>query len=177
MKPKHWDMIHDLEERYGSIKNVPKNEPELMQLQKEIGIVETHDSQLEQDIEELIFYGYKPSEIIDEVQISKYLLNKIKSKLGLSYIPMFTYKLTNHDEPDIYLTSFKQINVIIHKAPSTRIPLTLRHLKEHGFKHHEINLYWGDIPEDAIYVVGRKVFQKNGLKSYRKIEVANDYLK
>lgn len=93
-----YDLIHKLENKYGSISNTPEDDPTLASVQKILAF-DWHSSALKvhlrEDIKELLDKGYFIKEVADELSVSNDTVRKSMRMFNMHTRPRFRYKVVN----------------------------------------------------------------------------------
>lgn len=93
-----YTLLHNLEEKYGTVKNVPESNLTLQKIRKIIGFSTHEDSKqamYQDDIKYLLRQGYRPKEIADKLVVSQTTVRIVMRKNHYKVMPRFKYRLVN----------------------------------------------------------------------------------
>lgn len=163
--------IHKAEIKYGSIAKNPKSDLNLKKAQKILNAKsDNFDTDLDLKIKELIEYGYPASAIYQVLNVKQYKVQKIKDFYKLKYKPVFKYQLSkgNYTGYTPYVKGMCKIAQIGMMSNSNSI---LEKIQRLGYTIKPVALYWGDLPNGAIYATrDSRLMQKHGNNSYLRDE-------
>lgn len=167
--------IHKAEIKYGSINKTPKDDPNLIKVQKimRIGKTETKKPVFDDKdlrIKELIEYGYSAGAIYQVLNVNQAKVQKVRDFYRMKYKPIFKYQLIkgNYIGYTPYVKGMCKIAGIGTTGSSNQI---LEKIYNLGYKIKPVALYWGDLPENAIYATRDSgLMQKHGIDSYLRDE-------
>lgn len=94
-----YSLLHNLEEKFGSVKNVPESNLTLKKIRKIIGIRPHDESKqaiYQNDIKFLLDQGYTPREISDKLMASATTVYTVMRKNHYKIMPRFKYKLIDN---------------------------------------------------------------------------------
>ncbi|MCO6528609.1 MAG: hypothetical protein J6565_07470 [Lactobacillus sp.] len=161
LSQKVWDLIHKIEDKYGTLV-IPDDNPLMVKLHKEMGVAQEfvkHD--YDKEIIRLIKLGYNYREISAKVGHNPSACRRIAVLYGYHTRPVFKYVVKPENQPEIYLAATTNLQYfgISQSNHSNEVYKRMR-------KH--INLitkrtHWCDIPQGGRYMVPKnntKIFIK-----------------
>lgn len=164
--------IRKAELQYGSISKTPENDLNLIKVRKllavnrdNIKVFEPDDTDLE--IKRMLEYGYPAHVIYEKLRVRQPVVQRVKEFYGLTYKPLFKYKLTKDGQPDFYTTYVKGMTRIAKISNSFNSKTVFDLIPKLGYEISEVSFYWGDLPDDCTYAVRKSiVFVKHGIDSW-----------
>lgn len=156
------ELIQELEEKFGSMKNVPEDEPKLIELRKSIAkrgyfaeTFETNEAELKArkvEILKLNAEGYGSAEIGMRVDISTSRVRDIIFKSGHKPVRKFLYIFKAEGKPDLYfMYRIEFDNYISSKFLRENV---------HEFERIKKKIYRADIPNGALFIENNKLMKK-----------------
>lgn len=164
--------IHRAEIKYGSISETPENDPDLIKAQNLVAIghraVKTFEpDDLDFEIKEMLEYGYPAHIIYEKLRVRQPVVQRVKEYYGLTYKPLFKYKLTKDGQPDFYTTYVKGMTRIAKIFNSFNSKTVFDLIPKLGYEISEVSFYWSDLPDDCTYAIRRSiVYVKHGIDSW-----------
>lgn len=164
--------IHRAEIKYGSISRTPENDPNLIKVRKllainpqDVRVFEPNDTDLE--IKRMLEYGYPAHVIYGKLRVRQPVVQRVKEFYGLTYKPLFKYKLTKDGQPDFYTTYVKGMTRIAKISNNFNSKTVFDLIPKLGYEISEVSFYWGDLPDDCTYDVRNSiVYIKHGIDSW-----------
>ena len=164
--------IRKAELQYGSISKTPENDLNLIKAQNLLAIdhravktFEPDDTDLE--IKRMLEYGYPAHVIYEMLHVGQPAVQRVREFYGLTYKPLFKYKLTKDGQPDFYTTYVKGMTRIAKISNSFNSKTIFDLIPKLGYEISEVSFYWGDLPDDCTYAVRQSiVFIKHGIDSW-----------
>lgn len=164
--------IRKAELQYGSISKTPENDPNLIKArnllainQKVVKTFEPDDTDLE--IKRMLEYGYPAHVIYEKLRVRQPIVQRVKEYYGLTYKPIFNYKLTKDGQPDFYTTYVKGMTRIAKISNSFNSRDIFDLIPKLGYEISEVSFYWGDLPDNCTYAIRRSiVYVKHGIDSW-----------
>lgn len=175
--------IHKAEMKYGSISKTPENDPDLIKAQNLIGFghraVKTFEpDDLDFEIKRMLEYGYPAHVIYEKLRVRQPVVQRVKEFYGLTYKPLFKYKLTKDGQPDFYTTYVRGMTRIAKISNSFNSKAIFDLIPKLGYEISEVSFYWGDLPDGCTYAVRQSiVFVKHGIDSWLKEAWKDDEMK
>ena len=109
-----YNLIHSLENEYGTLALVPENNLTLKSIQKTL--YDNEEEIIDAKITTLINDGYSISEIATELNFSQNKIRSAVNRLGLEVKPYFKYVAINRKTGQkIYSKNFSKYRVITHQ--------------------------------------------------------------
>lgn len=164
--------IRKAELQYGSIIKAPESDPNLIKVRKllaidrdNVRVFEPDDIDLE--IKRMLEYGYPAHVIYEKLRVRQPVVQRVKEFYGLTYKPLFKYKLTKDGQPDFYTTYVKGMTRIAKISNSFNSKTVFDLIPKLGYEISEVSFYWGDLPDDCTYAIRKSiVFVKHGIDSW-----------
>lgn len=166
-----YDLIHQLEDRFGSMALVPESNSVLKKLRqliygaekesKRISII--NDDELTAD---MLNEGYCFDEIVSQIGLSIKRVRYIAQKLHIKAKPRFKYRVTVIKTGQlIYTGNYQNYSILMHHG-CDYYEYTKRYLYEEGYKLERLPEFvpWRKLENGDQYILHRKVFTK-GQKS------------
>lgn len=160
-----YDLIHEIENKYGSISKTPKDDPTLAIIQKILAF-DWHNStlkvQLRDDIKELLDKGYLVKDVADELLVSINTVRESMRMFNMHTRPRFRYRVVNlKTEESIYgnicLDFSKLINVNCSSYKQTREYLFL---EGYLLIKCDPQVLWGELKSGQKYYYEGKLLVK-----------------
>lgn len=164
--------IRKAELQYGSIVYAPENDPNLIKAQKllavnqhNVKVFEPNDTDLE--IKRMLEYGFPAHIIYEKLRVRQPVVQRVKEYYGLTYKPLFKYKLTKDGQPDFYTSYVKGMTIVAQISSGFNSKTILDLIPKLGYEISEVSFYWGDLPDDCTYAIRKSiVFVKHGIDSW-----------
>lgn len=164
--------IHRAEIKYGSISKTPENDPNLIKVREllaidpnNVRVFEPDDTDLE--IKRMLEYGYPAHVIYEKLRVRQPVVQRVREFYGLTYKPLFKYKLTKDGQPDFYTTYVKGMTTVAGVSNSFNSRAIFDLIPKLGYEISEVSFYWGDLPDDCTYAVRKSiVYVKHGIDSW-----------
>lgn len=161
-----YDLIHKLEDEYGSISNVSENNAILKSIRLKLHIKHakrtnfTYNDFKEEKIIEYLKKGYSIYETAQLTQSSYAKVRKIKSNYKLKTLPRFKYVAIGN-EFKVYslgLSKFK----IMSLSCCSNFANTQKALRAMGYELKEAKGYfhWCNLKKDDHYIIDRNIYTK-----------------
>lgn len=157
-----YTLIHNLEEKYGTIKNVPESNSTLQKIRKIIGF-STHDDSKQaiyrDDIRDLINQGFIPREISEKLMVCKTTVVKVAKKNHYHVKPRFRYKLINRRiNAEIFVNNQKAISKLInHKCNSLDEIRNYAAIEGYQFIINDNMFLWKDVKTGDRFIFNGKM--------------------
>lgn len=158
-----YDLIHQLEVKFGSLANVPEDNPTLINIRKILEF-DWHGSSLKvslrEDIQNLLDEGYLQAEIADKLMISVTTVRKSMRMFNMQTRPRFRYKAVNQVTGEsIYGNVYRDFSKLINVNCSS-FKLAKSYLSLEGYKLTKCDprILWGELKK------GQKYYQNGQLK-------------
>lgn len=110
--------IRKAELQYGSISKTPENDPNLIKARNllaidrnNVKVFEPDDTDLE--IKRMLEYGYPAHVIYEKLRVRQPVVQRVREFYGLTYKPLFKYKLTKDGQPDFYTTYVRGMTTVV----------------------------------------------------------------
>ncbi len=156
-------LIHKVEDRYGSIHNTPRSDPDFKDLQELCGV--THANHINSltgmsaskvgMIISKIAQGHTKRYIIKHCHVKIAVLDQIAATYAVHYIPPFHYILHKDGEKDFYFRS-KLIDIPLYfnlsNGNSYQVKRYVEYLKENGWTLTYKKTIWDQIPIGAKFI-------------------------
>ncbi|WEV40341.1 hypothetical protein [Lactobacillus sp. ESL0681] len=157
-----YNLIHEIENKYGCLADAPDDEPILAKIHQKFGIKERPPKDRAGRISALIKRGYSCSQIMQSVGCDNSYVYKIAKKYHLKFLPNFKYKLTDKSGKVAFLSSLSNLKALgIDRALSIEQATAL--LNQRGYTLSVKKYYrWNQVPE------GTKYMKRNDKKIYVK---------
>ena len=165
-----YELIHQLEDQYGSLLLVPNDNLILQKIQNffinfDDGRSERKakkDTYLENKIVGLVEAGYLPGEIQSKLKVGVYRVRKVFHKYGLRSRPQFKYVAANMKTGQlIYAKSYAAYDIVTGHAGEYWTHAQ-RLLREAGYKSHKYKIVvrWSRLQPGDQYIIGKKIYTK-----------------
>lgn len=162
-----YDLIHQLEDRFGSLTRVPESNPILKRLRQLIYTAdeESKRTSLINDEEltaDMLKEGYCFDEIVTQIGLSIKKVRYIAKKLHIKAKPHFKYKVTVIKTGQlIYTGNYQNYRILMHHG-CDYYEYTRRHLYKEGYKLERLPEYvsWRKLKNGDQYISHRKIFTK-----------------
>ena len=157
-----YDWLHELENKFGSIANVPESNSTLIKIRKILNQDKNSTSlavSLEEDIQELLNEGFIVSEIADMLIVSVDTVRRSMRIFDMKPKPRFRYKVTNEANGEvIYGSLYKDFGKLIN-ASCASFKLQRNYLLLEGYHLTKCNpvVLWGELKK------GQKYYQNGQL--------------
>ena len=160
-----YDLIHEIENKYGSISKTPKDDPTLAIIQKILAF-DWHNStlkvQLRNDIKELLDKGYLVKDVADELLVSINTVREAMRMFNMHTRPRFRYKVINLKTGEsiygnVCLDFSKLINVNCSSYKQTREYLFL---EGYLLEKCDPQVLWGELKSGQKYYYEGKLLVK-----------------
>lgn len=164
--------IRKVELQYGSIIKAPESDSNLIKVRKLLAIdrgnaIVFEPDDLDLEIKEMLEYGYPAHVIYDKLRVRQPVVQRVKEFYGLTYKPLFKYKLTKDGQPDFYTPYVKGMTRIAKISSGLNSRTIFNLISKLGYEISEVSFYWGDLPDDCTYTVRQSiVFVKHGIDSW-----------
>lgn len=158
-----YDLLHELENKFGSIANVPESNPTLIKIRKILKQDKNSASlavSLEKDIQELLNEGFIVSEIADMLIVSVDTVRRSMRMFNMKPKPRFRYMVKSETNGEvIYGGSFKDFGKLIN-ARCASFKLQQNYLLLEGYHLTKCKpvVLWGELEN------GQKYYQNGQLK-------------
>ncbi|MBA2915541.1 hypothetical protein HCN73_05000 [Lactobacillus crispatus] len=144
--------IHKAELQYGSISKTPENDLNLIKAQNLLAIGHRAVKMFEPDdldfkIKKMLEYGYPALVIYEMLHVGQPAVQRVREFYGLTYKPLFKYKLTKDGQPDFYTTYVKGMTRIAKISNSFNSKTIFDLIPKLGYEISEVSFYW------AIYLM------------------------
>ncbi|MGQ5708812.1 hypothetical protein [Lactobacillus sp. PSON] len=152
----NYDLIHKIEDEYGSISKIPENHPLLLKLQTSVGNPRR--------LEEALKAGYSCRWCLKNMCVGYKRIKEMASRLNVPLLPSFVYY---DDNQGIYSTSKKAYAFYVG-AKKTQWGIRVA-----GQKLTKGVYSWDDISVGAIYLVNENKFYRKlhtDIRSYKSEE-------
>lgn len=164
--------IHRAEIKYGSISKTPENDPNLIKVREllaidpnNVRVFEPDDTDLE--IKRMLEYGYPAHVIYEKLRVRQPVVQRVREFYGLTYKPLFKYKLTKDGQPDFYTTYVQGMTTVAGVSNSFNSRAIFDLIPKLGYEISEVSFYWGDLPDNCTYAIRRSiVYVKHGIDSW-----------
>lgn len=164
--------IRKAELQYGSISKTPENDPNLIKARNllaidrnNVKVFEPDDTDLE--IKRMLEYGYPAHVIYEKLRVRQPVVQRVREFYGLTYKPLFKYKLTKDGQPDFYTTYVRGMTTVVGVSHGFNSRAIFDLIHKLGYEISEVSFYWGDLPNDCTYDVRNSiVFVKHGIDSW-----------
>ena len=158
-----YDLINQLEADFGSLSNVPEDNPTLINIRKILEF-DWHGSSLKvslrEDIQNLLDEGYLQAEIADKLMISVITVRKSMRMFNMQTRPRFRYKAVNQATGEsIYGNVYRDFSRLINVNCSS-FKLARSYLSLEGYKLTKCDprILWGELKK------GQKYYQDGQLR-------------
>ena len=158
-----YDLINQLEADFGSLSNVPEDNPTLINIRKILSF-EDHNATkriyLGSEINKLLDEGYFQAEIADKLMISVTTVRKSMRMFNMQTRPRFRYKAVNQATGEsIYGNVYRDFSKLINVNCSS-FKLAKSYLSLEGYKLTKCDprILWGELKK------GQKYYQNGQLK-------------
>ena len=158
-----YDLIHQLEVKFGSLANVPENNPILINIRKILsyeGHTFSKKIYLKSEINKLLDEGYLPTEIAEKLMITIGTVRKSMRMFDMKTKPRFRYKIVNQATGEsIYGNVYRDFSKLINVNCSS-FKLAKSYLSLEGYKLTKCDprILWGELKK------GQKYYQNGQLK-------------
>ena len=161
-----YDLIHEIENKYGSISNTPKDDLTLANIQKILAF-DWHNStlkvQLRDDIKELLDKGYLVKDVADELVVSINTVRESMRMFNMHTRPRFQYKVVNQKSGEsIYGNVLSDFSKLINDNCSS-FKQAQSYLLLEGYKLTKCDqqVLWGELKNGQKYYHAGKLLVKN----------------
>ncbi len=169
------NFIRKAELQYGSISKTPANDPNLIKVREllaidrdNVRVFEPDETDLE--IKRMLEYGYPAHVIYEKLRVRQPIVQRVKEYYGLTYKPLFKYKLTKDGQPDFYTTYVKGMTTIAKRSNSFNSRAIFDLIPKLGYEISEVSFYWGDLPDNCTYAIRKSiVYVKHGIDSWLNV--------
>ena len=157
-----YDLIHQLEVKFGSLSNVPEDNPTFINIRKILSF-EDHNATkkiyLRSEINKLLDEGYLQTEIADKLMISVITVRKSMRMFNMQTRPRFRYKIVNQATGEIIYGSVCQDFGKLINVNCSSYKLAQDYLLLYGYKLTKCNphVLWGELKK------GQKYYQNGQL--------------
>lgn len=157
-----YTLLHILEEKYGSVKNVPESNRILQKIRKIIGF-STHDDSKQaiyrDDIRELINQGFTIREIAMKLAIGETTVANVTKKNHYHVKPRFRYKLINRRiNAEIFVNNQKAVSKLInHKCNSLDEIRNYAAIEGYQFIINDNMFIWKDLKTGDRFILNGKM--------------------
>lgn len=164
--------VRKVESQYGSIIAAPESDPNLIKVRKLLAVDRDNVRAFEPDetdlkIKRMLEYGYPAHVIYEKLRVRQPIVQRVKEYYGLTYKPLFKYKLTKDGQPDFYTTYVKGMTTVAGVSNSSNSKAIFDLIPKLGYEISEISFYWGDLPDNCIYAIRNSiVFVKHSIDSW-----------
>ncbi|QHJ77601.1 MAG: hypothetical protein [Bacteriophage sp.] len=158
-----YDLLHELESKFGSIGKVPENNPILINIRKILSYEDHIVSKkiyLKSEINELLDKGYMPTEIAEKLMITIGTVRRSMRMFDMKTKPRFRYKIVNQATGEsIYGNVCQDFSRLINVNCSS-FKLAKSYLSLEGYKLTKCDprILWGELKK------GQKYYQNGQLK-------------
>ena len=158
-----YDLINQLETNFGSLSNVPENNPILANIRKILEFDRrspTLKVHLREEIKELLDKGYFIKDVADELSISTTTVRESMRMFNMQTKPRFRYKIVNQATGEsIYGNVCQDFSRLINVNCSS-FKLAKSYLSLEGYKLTKCDprILWGELKK------GQKYYQNGQLK-------------
>lgn len=158
-----YDLLHELESKFGSIGKVPENNPILINIRKILsyeGHIVSKKIYLKSEINRLLDEGYLPTEIADKLMITIGTVRKSMRMFNMHTRPRFRYKVVNLKTGEsIYGNVCQDFSKLIN-ANCSSFKQAQSYLLLEGYKLTKCDprILWGELKK------GQKYYQNGQLK-------------
>lgn len=158
-----YDLINQLETDFGSLSNVPENNPILINIRKILsyeGHIVSKKVYLKCEINKLLDEGYLPTEIADKLMITIGTVRKSMRMFNMQTRPRFRYKVVKRSTGEsIYGNVCQDFSKLIN-ANCSSFKLAKNYLFLEGYKltRCDPRILWGELKK------GQKYYQNGQLK-------------
>ena len=158
-----YDLINQLETNFGSLSNVPENNPILANIRKILEFDRrspTLKVNLKEEIKELLDKGYFIKDVADELSISTTTVRESMRMFNMQTKPRFRYKIVNQATGEsIYGNVCQDFSRLINVNCSS-FKLAKSYLSLEGYKLTKCDprILWGELKK------GQKYYQNGQLK-------------
>lgn len=158
-----YDLIHQLEAKFGSLSQVPEDNPMLARIRKILEldrrslILKVH---LREEIKELLDKGYFIKDVADELLISTTTVRESMRMFNMKTRPRFRYKIVNQSTGGIIYGSVCQDFGKLINVNCSSYKLAQDYLLLYGYKLTKCNpqVLWGELKK------GQKYYQNGQLQ-------------
>lgn len=158
-----YDLIHQLETDFGSLSNVPEDNPILINIRKILEF-DWHGSSLKvslrEDIQNLLDEGYLVREVADMLMVSTNTVRESMRMFNMKTRPRFRYKVVNQATGEsIYGNVYQDFSRLINVNCSS-FELAQSYLSLEGYKLTKCDprVLWGELKK------GQKYYQNGQLQ-------------
>lgn len=170
-------IISRLELEYGSLANVPADNPDLIKINKA-----NHAKSIKEDTKknvdkevvrkavDMVMNGFSKSFIAKKCRVSTRVIQRIIDENELFVIPYFRYRVLSKDKVDIYFTTLKDVGSYLFNDGSLSIKRMNPKLVKYKLELRKSHNTWARMAENSYYVIGDQLYQKKGLDSFKKVK-------
>lgn len=158
-----YDLIHQLETDFGSLSNVPEDNPILINIRKILEF-DWHGSSLKvslrEDIQNLLDEGYLVREVADMLTVSTNTVRESMRMFNMKTRPRFRYKVVKRSTGEsIYGNAYQDFSRLINVNCSS-FELAQSYLSLEGYKliRCDSQVLWGELKK------GQKYYQNGQLQ-------------
>lgn len=157
-----YDLIHQLETDFGSLSNVPEDNPILANIRKILEFDRrspTLKVNFKKEIKELLDKGYFIKDVADELSISTTTVRESMRMFNMQTRPRFRYKIVNQATGEIIYGSVCQDFGKLINVNCSSYKLAQDYLLLYGYKLTKCNphVLWGELKK------GQKYYQNGQL--------------
>lgn len=174
---KHYQIIHDCENRYGSVMATP--EKELRKLQAELNHeghpdekiqwTDSNRKKFEQMTIQMVDEGYSANAIAGELGAGYSTVKRVISKYHLTVKGYFRWVLTDTAGNVYYATSKGQARkFLLGGSVYGNVDWIERQFESNGYTIRSRQAIWADIQNGDHYITPRGLFLKHGDDSYER---------
>lgn len=166
---KTMDLIHRIEEHYGSVVAAPESDPDIQKLHVIFPRERVHDEDLDNKIIDYALKGYTISYIISRVPKDASYIGILLRQNGIQLKRHFSYGVVAPDNKKYFVTNLNHfVTTMLHRSRVGSNDQARVYLKARGYKVRKTNKIWNQIP-DGVYFLTNYMDQpvvKQGLDSY-----------
>lgn len=158
-----YDLIHQLEVKFGSLANVPEDNPTLINIRKILEF-DWHGSSLKvslrEDIQNLLDEGYFIKDVADKLSISTTTVRGSMRMFNIKTRPRFRYKAVNQATGEsIYGNVYQDFSRLINvNCSSFKLAKSYLSLEGYELTKCDPRILWGELKK------GQKYYQNGRLQ-------------